>query len=105
MEQMRTAESPLGGPKVHKVSHQQIFLAEPYIGKTVLKACSSCNSVHPRARKPPILSDVCPDCGTPAVEVEAPDTKAEIVGDGIWARLARACLDGAQKLVNLSKGI
>lgn len=105
MGQMTTAEKPLGGPKVHKVGQQRILLAEPYVNKTVLKACSKCGSVHPRARKPPILSDECPDCGTPATVVEVGESKAEIAGDGIWARMARGCLSWAEKLVNLSKGI
>jgi hypothetical protein len=59
---------------------------EPSLTHRFMPRCASCHAPHPMARKPPVESNVCPDCGhpsTPAAEVvSAP------VSGGLWLWLA-----------------
>lgn len=55
----------------------------------LLPKCSACGAAHPLARRPKIVTDDCPDCGTPLAELEEPTVeKAALSGGyGIIARL------------------
>ena len=59
--------------------HSAFGYFEPSLQHTFLPRCPSCNAVHPRARKPSIDRDTCPDCGGPvAVSDVAIDVPAVV---------------------------
>lgn len=75
----------------------------PSLTHRLLSRCPACHAAHPMARKPPIESDACPDCGHPCVAPADP-VKVSTSG-GLWLWLANRCHALARWLIKASERI
>lgn len=65
--------------------------------------CAHCHAPHPMARKPPVESDICPDCGQPSQPPA--DTVDASTNGGLWLWLANRCHALARWLMKISERI
>ncbi len=76
---------------------------EPSMAHCFMPRCSQCHAPHPRARKPAVEIDVCPDCGHPAAQ-PAEVVKVSTSG-GLWLWLANRLNAIARWLLKASERI
>lgn len=47
----------------HKVNDAYL-IPTPELNARFLPRCGNCGGIHPEARRPSLISDICPDCGS-----------------------------------------
>ena len=50
--------------QVADILNRKVMVPEPYAVVQALPKCAGCGAIHPLARKPRMIVDNCPDCGT-----------------------------------------
>lgn len=80
-----------------------VLVQRPFFGATVLRRCANCHAPHPLAMKPPVDTNVCPQCGT---NVTRPDTvygKVTLTGWRPSIVLARVLFWASDALITFSQ--
>ncbi len=80
------------------------FTPEPFATYQVLRRCPNCERPHPRARKPPLLQDDCPECGIACLAEEPVEVKAQTsFAMRFWLWIVNGLNSTAAALLRLSE--
>lgn len=74
---------------------------EPSMSHQLFSRCANCHAPHPMARRPPVASEACPECGHAAAKPA--DAVNITTTGGLWLWLANLCHAFARWLIKLSE--